>query len=114
MNDVETDPTQVFRIADARDLEQLRAADRTGRQNDLPRRSRGLRLSVSAKAHPNRPAPLEHHPLRMSMGDNLKVRSVAHWVQEAACRTMPFAVADRALVVGHTFLTRAVIVGVTR
>ena len=42
MDDVDADSAQVLGVSNTRDLPQLRATDRTGRQNDLLRRSRGV------------------------------------------------------------------------
>ena len=65
-----------LRPADARQLEQLRRADRPGGEHDLAVGARFAAVAVDAVAHADRAPALEDQPLDMRAGDDAQIRTV--------------------------------------
>src|SRR5256886_11461552 len=69
---------QQLRVADARELEQLRRVDRTGRQQHLQARARLLPLTGAQVLHPYRARARKQHPRGVRAQAHLEIGAPPH------------------------------------
>jgi hypothetical protein len=80
-------PAEVFGIADAGELQDMRRADRASRQDYLTLGFDALHAAVARILDSDRSHAIEPDAMHQRTGDDLKVGPLHHWAQIAACRT---------------------------
>src|SRR3546814_15599989 len=103
VTDLDPDPAQVIGVADPGHLKQMRAADRTGRQDSVLTGRRRQSSAVLQQTQADGALAIKKDLLDLRLCDDLGVRQVPVRVQEAAGSTMPISVSDREVVVGPPF-----------
>ena len=68
-----------FRIADARKLQELRALDNTGRQDDLPSRIDAILLTLVDELYTFGGGPIQDDSSRLCLGQDFQIRPVQVW-----------------------------------
>src|SRR5437588_7046463 len=84
VQDAHSERIELLRVADTRELQQLRRVDRAAAEDDLVRRH-----DVSTHLDAGRPRPLEDDPLDERPAAQLEVRSPEHRVEIRAGGTEP-------------------------
>src|SRR3546814_18362296 len=98
VTDLDPDPAQVIGVADPGHLKQMRAADRTGRQDYLLSGRRRQSSAVLQQTHADGSLAIKSDLLDLRLGEDLEVRAVPDRVQEAAGSTLQVSFSDRELV----------------
>src|SRR5262245_61040627 len=114
MHDIDADVAQMFRRADARKLQQMRAADRSRRQDDLARSLDVNGLVAAADEDSGAALSIEREALRERIGFDAQVAAAARRRQERACGGLPKALAAAVLRIRDAFLAGAVVVRIER
>ena len=93
MHDRHADLLEMRRVADPRELQQMRRVDRARAQQDLALGLGPLGAAAPGQLDRDRPFPLEHDPPHHRLGDELKVGAVQHRLQIGARRARAGAAA---------------------
>ena len=105
---------QPLGLADARQLEQLRAVDRAGADHDIARRRRLVHRAVHRIAHAGAARAVEDQALGQRLGHDAEVGPLGGRIEIAARRAHALAGDDRRLAHDDAVLRGAVVVGIVR
>src|SRR5580704_8043604 len=106
MDDRHADATEVLRIADAGKLQDVRRADRAGREDHLTSRVGPLHRATWAAAREldaDRALPVEQNAMHERLRDQQEVRPLQRRPQIGACGAGPAAATARLLAPADTF-----------
>jgi hypothetical protein len=110
----EAERIQTLGLADARQLEQLRAVDRAGADHDIARCRRLVHRALHRIAHAGAARAVEDQPLGQRLGHDAEVGALGGRVEIAPRRAHALAGDDRRLAHDDAVLRGAVVIGIVR